>query len=59
MQVLAAVVFGISIALRDGAEKASEYFAGYVLGLLILSIDTVLQNGCKFSPFCITIEDGI
>jgi len=29
--ILAAVLFGISIALRDGAEKASEYFAGCVI----------------------------
>jgi hypothetical protein len=36
------VLFGISIALRDGAEKASEYFAGCVI------FDTDLQNGYKF-----------
>uniref|UniRef100_A0A452XRR3 Uncharacterized protein n=1 Tax=Aegilops tauschii subsp. strangulata TaxID=200361 RepID=A0A452XRR3_AEGTS len=27
--VIAAVLFGVSIALKDGVEKASEYFAGF------------------------------
>jgi hypothetical protein len=31
LQVIAAVLFGVSIALKDGVEKASEYFAGCVL----------------------------
>jgi hypothetical protein len=34
LQVIAAVLFGVSIALKDGVEKASEYFTGCVLRLL-------------------------
>ncbi|KAF8725718.1 hypothetical protein HU200_020267 [Digitaria exilis] len=53
--VLAAVVFGISIALRDGGEKASEYFAGYLLEQS-LSVDNLFVFVLVFKYFQVPKE---
>lgn len=53
--VLAAVVFGVSIALRDGAEKASEYFAGYLLEQS-LSVDNLFVFVLVFKYFQVPKE---
>ncbi|CAD6273141.1 unnamed protein product [Miscanthus lutarioriparius] len=53
--VLAAVVFGVSIALRDGAEKASEYFAGYLLEQS-LSVDNLFVFILVFKYFKVPNE---
>uniref|UniRef100_A0A804QPF3 Thylakoid membrane protein TERC, chloroplastic n=1 Tax=Zea mays TaxID=4577 RepID=A0A804QPF3_MAIZE len=53
--VLAAVLFGVSIALRDGAEKASEYFAGYLLEQS-LSVDNLFVFVLVFKYFKVPKE---
>jgi len=53
--ILAAVLFGISIALRDGAEKASEYFAGYLLEQS-LSVDNLFVFVLVFKYFKVPKE---
>ncbi|CAD6334804.1 unnamed protein product [Miscanthus lutarioriparius] len=53
--VLAAVVFGVSIALRDGAEKASEYFSGYLLEQS-LSVDNLFVFVLVFKYFKVPNE---
>ena len=34
-QVFAAVTFGVCLGLKDGVEKASEFFAGYATCMLL------------------------
>ncbi|CAN6349556.1 unnamed protein product [Urochloa humidicola] len=53
--ILAAVLFGISIALRDGGEKASEYFAGYLLEQS-LSVDNLFVFVLVFKYFKVPKE---
>ncbi|TVU18124.1 hypothetical protein EJB05_34197 [Eragrostis curvula] len=53
--ILAAVVFGVSIALKDGAEKASEYFAGYLLEQS-LSVDNLFVFILVFKYFQVPKE---
>jgi len=53
--ILAAVLFGISIALKDGAEKASEYFAGYLLEQS-LSVDNLFVFILVFKYFKVPKE---
>ncbi|RCV15260.1 hypothetical protein SEVIR_3G045200v4 [Setaria viridis] len=53
--ILAAVLFGISIALRDGSEKASEYFAGYLLEQS-LSVDNLFVFVLVFKYFKVPKE---
>jgi len=51
--ILAAVLFGISIALKDGAEKASEYFAGCVICVSCDLTSTLFYKMVlSFAPFC-------
>nr|BAA90517.1 unnamed protein product [Oryza sativa] len=53
--VLAAVFFGVSIALRDGVGKASEYFAGYLLEQS-LSVDNLFVFVLVFKYFKVPQE---
>ncbi|KAL6624330.1 hypothetical protein ACP70R_031651 [Stipagrostis hirtigluma subsp. patula] len=53
--ILAAVLFGVSIALKDGAEKASEYFAGYLLEQS-LSVDNLFVFVLVFKYFKVPKE---
>ncbi|KAF0924026.1 hypothetical protein E2562_008364 [Oryza meyeriana var. granulata] len=53
--VLAAVFFGVSIALRDGVGKASEYFAGYLLEQS-LSVDNLFVFVLVFKYFKVSQE---
>ncbi|KAJ1261363.1 hypothetical protein BS78_09G024200 [Paspalum vaginatum] len=53
--VLAALLFGVSIALKDGAEKASEYFAGYLLEQS-LSVDNLFVFVLVFKYFKVPTE---
>lgn len=53
--VLAATFFGISIALRDGVGKASEYFAGYLLEQS-LSVDNLFVFVLVFKYFKVPRE---
>ncbi|KAL6865389.1 hypothetical protein ACP4OV_016540 [Aristida adscensionis] len=53
--VLAAVLFGVSIALKDGAEKSSEYFAGYLLEQS-LSVDNLFVFVLVFKYFKVPKE---
>ncbi|AQK79159.1 protein alx [Zea mays] len=53
--ILAAVLFGVSIALKDGAEKASEYFAGYLLEQS-LSVDNLFVFVLVFKYFKVPNE---
>ncbi|WVZ96009.1 hypothetical protein U9M48_041702 [Paspalum notatum var. saurae] len=53
--VLAALLFGVSIALKDGAEKASEYFAGYLLEQS-LSVDNLFVFVLVFKYFKVPKE---
>lgn len=53
--VLAAVLFGVSIALKDGVEKASEYFAGYLLEQS-LSVDNLFVFILVFKYFKVPQE---
>ncbi|KAK3137649.1 hypothetical protein QOZ80_5BG0455160 [Eleusine coracana subsp. coracana] len=55
MVVLAAVVFGVSIALKNGADKASEYFAGYLLEQS-LSVDNLFVFVLVFKYFKVPKE---
>ncbi|KAJ4804975.1 Inner membrane protein alx [Rhynchospora pubera] len=48
--VLAAVTFGVGIAMRDGLGKASEYFAGYLLEES-LSVDNLFVFVLVFKYF--------
>uniref|UniRef100_A0A0D9WC63 Uncharacterized protein n=1 Tax=Leersia perrieri TaxID=77586 RepID=A0A0D9WC63_9ORYZ len=53
--VLAAVLFGVSIALREGVGKASEYFAGYLLEQS-LSVDNLFVFVLVFKYFKVPQE---
>uniref|UniRef100_A0A8I6WMI8 Thylakoid membrane protein TERC, chloroplastic n=4 Tax=Hordeum vulgare subsp. vulgare TaxID=112509 RepID=A0A8I6WMI8_HORVV len=53
--VIAAVLFGVSIALKDGVEKASEYFAGYLLEQS-LSVDNLFVFILVFKYFKVPLE---
>ncbi|CAA7389533.1 unnamed protein product [Spirodela intermedia] len=48
--ILAAVVFGVGLGVRDGAEKASEFFAGYILEKS-LSVDNLFVFVLIFKYF--------
>ncbi|CAM0957979.1 unnamed protein product [Alopecurus aequalis] len=54
--VIAAVLFGVSIALKDGVEKASEYFAGYLLEQS-LSVDNLFVFILVFKYFKVPQEN--
>ncbi|XP_020701807.1 thylakoid membrane protein TERC, chloroplastic [Dendrobium catenatum] len=53
--VLAAVTFGIALGLKDGHDKASEYFAGYILEQS-LSVDNLFVFILIFNYFKVPIE---
>ncbi|KAH0468953.1 hypothetical protein IEQ34_002185 [Dendrobium chrysotoxum] len=53
--VLAAVTFGIALGLKDGLDKASEYFAGYILEQS-LSVDNLFVFILIFNYFKVPIE---
>ncbi|KAI0527633.1 hypothetical protein KFK09_003238 [Dendrobium nobile] len=53
--VLAAVTFGIALGLKDGFDKASEYFAGYILEQS-LSVDNLFVFILIFNYFKVPIE---
>ncbi|KAL0926945.1 hypothetical protein M5K25_003203 [Dendrobium thyrsiflorum] len=53
--VLAAVTFGIALGLKDGLDKASEFFAGYILEQS-LSVDNLFVFILIFNYFKVPIE---
>ncbi|XP_020585448.1 thylakoid membrane protein TERC, chloroplastic isoform X2 [Phalaenopsis equestris] len=53
--VLAAVIFGIVLGLKDGLDKASEFFAGYILEQS-LSVDNLFVFVLIFNYFKVPME---